>query len=114
APLSSDEVVISASVEDDVQVITPVPEDAPAPDFHHYRQGRPSATWTYRDRVERVLGHVARFDSGTDKQILPLTWCRFPDGRHGWRWHAFARPRPLYGLDRLSAHPDRAVLVVEG
>ena len=95
-------------------VIIPVPTSAPAPDFHRARLGTPSSTWTYRDGDGRILGHAARFDTTNGKDILPLTWCRHPDGRERWTWRAFPRPRPLYGLDRLAARPEAPVLVVEG
>jgi hypothetical protein len=72
------------------------------------------ATWSYRDEASRLLGHVARFDTPSGKQILPRTWCRLPDGTEAWRWRAFSSPRPLYRLDRLAARPESVVLVVEG
>src|SRR5439155_14559290 len=46
--------------------------------------------------------------------ILPLTFCRLANGRHGWRWHAFSAPRPFYGLDRLAQFTVADVLLVEG
>ena len=56
SPLSSNEVDMQAAVDPDVLVITPVPDDAPAAEFHHYLHGSPSATWTYRDEAGRLLG----------------------------------------------------------
>jgi putative DNA primase/helicase len=103
-----------AADEEKVAPVIPVPEDAPAAHFRHAELGEPSATWTYKDEAGRLLGHVARFETPSGKQILPRTCCRLPDGAHAWRWRAFAPPRPLYGLDRLAARPDAIVLVVEG
>jgi putative DNA primase/helicase len=100
--------------EEKVAPVIPVPEDAPAAHFRHAELGEPSATWTYKDEAGRRLGHVARFETPSGKQILPRTCCRLSDGTHAWRWRAFAAPRPLYGLDRLAARPDAIVLVVEG
>jgi uncharacterized protein (DUF927 family) len=90
-------------------VILPAPRPLPET-IRHRRLGAPSATWHYRDTEGRLLFVVARFDPpGERKQILPLT-C----GREGWRWRAPPAPRPLYGLDRLAARPDAAVIVTEG
>jgi len=95
--------------------ILPTPADTPAPAFEHYRHGKPSATWAYRDRDGNTLGHACRFDSPDGgKDILPLTFCRGSEGRKEWRWQAFPEPRPLYGLDALALHPEAPVLVVEG
>jgi uncharacterized protein (DUF927 family) len=52
---------------------------------------------------------VARFDTASGKEILPMT-C----GADGWRFKGPPAPRPLYGLDRLAARPDAPVLAVEG
>lgn len=96
--------------------ILPVPADAPEPSFQHDRLGKPSATWEYRDRNGNTLGHACRFDSlDGGKDILPLTFCRGPEGRKEWRWQAFPEPRPLYGLDRQTqVKADAGILLVEG
>jgi hypothetical protein len=79
--------------------------------------------WIYRDGEGRSLFAVARFDlvdaSGVRrKEVLPLCWCRPAKANGGgngsWRFKAPAAPRSLYGLDRLAAHPEAPVLVVEG
>jgi len=95
--------------------IMPVPAEAPAPDFHHYKLGDPSRVWAYRDSQGRLLGHVLRFDKedGT-KETRPLVFCEGPNGQGQWRWQMFAVPRPLYGLERLRARIESPVLLVEG
>ena len=93
----------------------PVPAEAPAPDFHHYKLGDPSRVWAYRDSQGRLLGHVLRFDKEDgSKETRPLVFCEGPDGRGQWRWQMFAPPRPLYGLERLRARIEAPVLLVEG
>jgi putative DNA primase/helicase len=72
------------------------------------------AVWSYRDADNRLLGHVARFETRGGKQILPRNWCRAEDGSSRWAWKALPSPRPLYGLDRVGAMPTAPVLVVEG
>jgi putative DNA primase/helicase len=62
---------------------------------------------------------VARFDvikSGKPgKMILPLTYCgSTASGKAAWRWQALPAPRPLYNLDKLTAHPGAPVILAEG
>jgi len=96
--------------------ILPIPADASTPSFEHYRHGKPSATWEYRDHDGNALGHACRFDSPDGgKDVLPLTYCRGPEGRKEWRWQGFPEPRPLYGLDALAqVKADAGTLLVEG
>jgi hypothetical protein len=95
--------------------ILPVPDDAPAPPAEHFEHGRPSRRWTYHDAQGRTLGFDDRFDKPDGgKDVLPLTFCRMPDGSLAWRWKSFPEPRPLYGLDQLAARPDAPVIWHEG
>lgn len=96
--------------------VLPVPVDASPPPAAHEFRGIPQSLWTYRDQAGAVLGYVARFvTSDGGKEVLPLTYCRHSvTGKGGWRWLSFPDPRPLYGLDKLAANPEAAVLVVEG
>lgn len=96
--------------------ILPAPADAGPPPAAHYARGKPSATWTYLDGEGRVNGHVYRFEtSDGGKETLPVCFCENTEtGQKEWRFLAFPEPRPLYGLDRLAAHPDKPVLLVEG
>jgi hypothetical protein len=89
--------------------ILPAPVPLPAT-IRHQRLGAPSRVWEYRDSEGRLLFATCRFDNGNGtKEVLPYS-C----GRNGWRWRAPPAPRPLYGLDRLAARPDAAVIVTEG
>ena len=91
------------------------PASAPPPDFKHYKLGRPSKTWCYRDAGGAPLFYIARFDRPDgEKEVLPLSWCRSTDGAEAWRFRAPPAPRPLYGLDRLAARATDPVLIVEG
>ncbi|MDR0251500.1 MAG: hypothetical protein LBI35_09405, partial [Burkholderiales bacterium] len=96
--------------------VLPVPAHAGDPPKAHIKRGKPSAVWTYRDADGHVLGHVYRFvTSDGGKEILPCVWARHAvSGAEEWRWMAFPVARPLYGLDRLAAHPETSVMVVEG
>lgn len=87
----------------------PKPTPKTPPNFTHYKHGKPSVTWEYKDATGNVLGYIARYETPEGKEILPLRWM---DGK--WQWKSFDKPRPLYGLDRLAANPTATVLVVEG
>jgi len=96
--------------------VAPIPDDAPEPPKTHFRHGRPSKTWTYRDAEGRPLFQVYRFDpAGSKKEVLPVTLWRKAQGATEWQFKGFPDPRPLYGLDRLAnASANHPVLLVEG
>jgi putative DNA primase/helicase len=94
--------------------ITPVPGDAPAAPASHFKLGKPTTRWTYRDAAGELIGHVCRFDPADGKVFRPLTYGRRGDGAPEWRWESWPTPRPLYCLDRLAQKPDAVVLVTEG
>ena len=81
----------------------------------HPTLGQPAAFWVYHHQQGRVLGLVCRWDHpGGKKTIRPFTPVRNANGDIAWQWAGWHLPRPLYGLDRLAAHPDAPVLAVEG
>ena len=97
--------------------IHPVPPDAPEyrTQWGHYSRGVPKRHWEYRGPAGELLGVVCRFEtSDGGKDIQPLSFCEHPRKPPQWRYLAFAKPRPLYGLQRLAGPADRPVLVVEG
>lgn len=104
--------------------VIPVPADlavAP-PDTFNRRAGDDwekfpiAMRWAYRNASGELLGYVCRFerpDGG--KETIPQVWSvNTKTGEARWRWSAFPRPRPLYGLDKLAAHPRAQVVVCEG
>jgi predicted P-loop ATPase len=88
----------------------------PEPPKAHVKRGLPEMTWCYRNAAGAVMGYVYRFrTSDGGKDTIPLSWARCEEtGVEEWHWISFAKPRPLYGLDRLAARPDATVLLVEG
>ena len=96
--------------------VCPVPLGVPTPPpLRHHVHGDPVASWCYLNADGRPIGWIARYqraDGG--KEILPRTWVTNAVGESKWAWTSFAKPRPLYGLDRLAARPDAGVVVVEG
>ncbi|MBF0140103.1 MAG: hypothetical protein HQL74_07470 [Magnetococcales bacterium] len=92
-----------------------VPDDAPQPPNEHFKYGKPTATWKYFDNQNRLVGQVCRFDLAGKKVVLPQTWCKSAtQGGTGWKWKAFAQPRPLYNLASLAKFPEKVVFIVEG
>ena len=102
-----------------------VPE---AGQIRHWIHGAASRRWVYRDATGAALFCIARFDlPDGGKEVLPYSFGRRvwtvrsgpntgkqKDVR-GWHFKAPRSPRPLYGLDRLSAAPSGVpVLLVEG
>lgn len=94
--------------------VVPVPSNAPPPPGAHYKHGRPSRRWVYRDAKGAVLCWVYRFDPPKrQREFVPLTFCVRGDER-AWRWKGLPSPRPLYGLDELAKRLDIPVIVCEG
>jgi hypothetical protein len=101
--------------------VVPVPADAPPPPAEHYKLGKPSATWTYRDASGDALGYALRFDTAAGKngpgakEFRPLTlWRPAAGGKPEWRWESWPINRPLYGLEKLAKRPEAPVAVCEG
>ena len=96
-------------------VTMPVPRDAPPPPSVHPKLGASRARWEYRAGDGRLLGFVLRFElAGGVKEIRSLVFAEHKKFGRQWRWLGFPKPRPLYGLDRLSARPEAPVVVTEG
>jgi uncharacterized protein (DUF927 family) len=98
---------LANSAADEWEPVLPAP--LPLPETISYRGRAPDTLWQYRDETGALLFAVCRFDKPGGKDVMP--YCC---GADGWRWKAPPSPRPLYGLDRLAAHPDATVLLVEG
>ena len=95
----------------DWNLVRSVPENAPSPTFTHYKHGKPSSVWQYRNPDGTTFGYVARFDTNEGKQILPLTY-RDNGTSRDWRWKGFEGNRPLYLIHRVK--PDGRIIIVEG
>ena len=90
------------------------PATAGEPDMVLHKLGAPSKVWTYRDGLGDVLGYVCRYETPDGKQIRAFTWGARGDRPAEWACGHWTKPRPLYGLDRLTAKPQAGVLIVEG
>jgi putative DNA primase/helicase len=73
----------------------------------------PTATWVYLDAQSRIVGYIARYDTDSGKDILPLTWCKSAGGSEAWQFKAMLEPRPLFNLPAIleSSGP---VILAEG
>lgn len=104
---------VPAPVKPKWEPVIPAPTTAPAPNFTHYKHGKPSATWEYKTAEGTTIGHICRYDLPDKKEIIPLVFAS-NGKRQEWKFLSFPKPRPLYGLDRLAAKPDANVIIVEG
>lgn len=98
----------------EVTVLRYAPHGTPEPDAVIPELGTPVSRWCYRDADGLMLGWVFRYERDGKKEFRQMAWGREQDGREQWVWKAMTTPRPLYGLDLLSARPDAPVLIVEG
>jgi P4 family phage/plasmid primase-like protien len=90
------------------------PESAEPPSFHVRGLGNPVKTYTIRDTDGSLIAYECRYEGEGKKEIRIWSWGA--RGGEPARWgigHCNA-PRPLYGLERLSLHPDAPVLITEG
>ena len=111
------------------QPVIPVPKSTPPP-FDPGRPGnwliwnpkrgrewsfKPSASWAYSDADGRLLGWVARIEFDDGKITPTITFCTNREtGEQRWCMRPFPSPRPLLGLQDLTARPDAPVLLVSG
>ncbi|MDP3845530.1 MAG: DUF927 domain-containing protein [Pseudomonas sp.] len=110
-----------AKVADWVAVL-PIPADAMQSILaKHYKHGKPSKLWIYKDAAAQPLFVLYRFDLGPDadgkprKVFAPLTWCASTaDGTLQWRWQGLTEARPLLRLDQLAQRNAAPVVVCEG
>lgn len=113
-----------AQEPDEWQPVVPVPADIkqkPMSVFNRrsgdgWERLTVNKAWKYRDANGQLMGYVCRFDLPTGgKDVIPQTYCvNIHTGEMRWRWLSFGKPRPLYGLDKLAAHPNAQVMVTEG
>lgn len=72
--------------------------------------------WEYTDLDGNIVGYVYRFNLPQGgKEVVPQTYCtNIETGECEWRWMAFPKPRPMYGLRKLAMFPNAQVVIVEG
>src|SRR5947207_2081899 len=76
---------------------------------------KPAMAHPYLSEVGKLLGVVLRVLPPSGRKFTPtVTFCENPEGERWWCIIPFARPAPLYGLDRIAAHSSATVVLVEG
>lgn len=103
----SDLSIADKSYDIKIKYPTKPPTDSVKPDMTHYKLGKPSMTWCYRDKLGYPLFFIARYESSDGKQMLPWSWI---EGK--WVNKHWESPRPLYGLEKMR--PGKPVCLVEG
>lgn len=87
--------------------------EAPAPDFVHYKFGKPVKTWAYRGTDGETTGYVCRFETENGKEVLPYIYAvNEKRSAFQWKFQAFDKPRSLFNLDDVSR--CKVAIVVEG
>jgi putative DNA primase/helicase len=99
-------------VREDWEPVHHAPDDAPQCNFQHGKFGTPSITYAYRNKDGKLVGHVARYETASGKEIIPYSWCR-KGHDEGWRPKAFLKPRCLFGEHLLGKQVSN-VIFVEG
>lgn len=76
---------------------------------------RPALVHPYCSASGELLGYVLRVIGKSSKKFTPtITYCENATSARRWCIVPFARPMPLYGLERLAARPGATVVLVEG
>ena len=94
---------------DSPAIILPIPDNAPFPPIEHPTLGLPVETWNYFDASGHQSFQVWRLNPRRKEDDTAAILLG-----NGWQWRALPEPRPLYGLDKLTANPSAPVVVVEG
>lgn len=72
----------------------------------------PSMVFPYADD-HGLIGYVIRIDTGDGKKLTPqVMWVAKDDGELTWAYAPFKSPKPMYGLDTMSA--EGPVWLAEG
>ena len=93
----------------DIRHSNDVNSDGHISDYRHPELGKPSHVWPYHDAAGKLIGYVARFETGDGKRFRPLV---LKDGR--WSAQGLPAPRPLFNLPTILQRLDAPVLVCEG
>jgi len=97
----------------------PVPKGIELPkDVEHFKHGRPKRSWVYYEIDGQIIGLIHRFEKknsegGTDKTLIPMSYCLSDQGAKSWSWKSFDKPRPFYDLPQFK-NKDLPVIVFEG
>lgn len=100
-------------------VISPVPKEYAdkTPNIRHWKYGKPSGVYAYRDEKGKLLGYRCRFNkeeinesSKPKKEFYPYSYTD-----KGWKFKGLPEPYPFYGLHAMATMPKNTpILVVEG
>jgi predicted P-loop ATPase len=110
---------------EDVTPVVPIPKGTVAikigeplqvwnPKRERYTRYRPSATHLYRDADGAAMGYVLRQDMPDGRKITPMIMLCHREGKTEpeWSHYTFARPRQMYGLNRIAK--KKQIVIVEG
>lgn len=90
------------------------PQGVASPNFTTKRYGAPTSVYPITDLDGYVLGWEVRYLVDGKKENRIWSYGQEPDCKPGWTMRVFNVPRPLFGLDQLTARPKAQVMVFEG
>lgn len=98
------------------------PPDVDTPDFLlRWLDGQklnpplfPGQIWPITDLDGSILGWECRYETPRGKEPRIWSWGAYEGKPARWGIGMFDCPRPLYGLERLTARPDAPVCICEG
>jgi putative DNA primase/helicase len=94
------------------QFVATLPANAPALPETHYKHGKPTQMWFYRNTDRSIFCAVCRFDTDSGKQYSPLTlWSRGTE--YKWMWKGPPEKRLPFNLDKIAS-TEVPILVTEG
>lgn len=95
------------------EIIVPVPKEVPEKPIY-YKDKKIKKYYPYYNANSELLGYTCRIESDGNKIVLPITYRVDENGKKGWKFKSFDKPRPLYGLHLLEKNRDAQVVIVEG
>lgn len=89
------------------------PADAPTPSMRINELGEPSRIFPIRDKDGSPIAYECRYETAGKKEVRIWSWGARGDRSPSWGVGHLNAPRPLYGLERTSLHPQ-SFLITEG
>jgi P4 family phage/plasmid primase-like protien len=99
-------------------IVMPAPEGVPFRAADSRKFGKVVAVWPYLDHQGRTMIVDVRYEREVEgekkKNVITWCWARDEEGTASWTMTRPTEGLPLYGLDRLAARTDEAVIIGEG
>ena len=98
---------------EDMQMVREIPSSMPKPDLS-FRGQAPTDTYMYKTRDNKLVGIVARYETGGKKSFMQFTVWQTQQGTMHWYSKGIQEDRPLFELPWLINQPEAPVIITEG